>query len=236
MSNNPRFLSLEIPGRGSRVQLDPEQSAHCAKVLRLQVGAPLSLINGRGLLAEARILEAHSKKTWVEIIDLKHEPIQSAIHLVFGITKPIALESILKKCTELGIASFQPLVTDHSLHPGSWNADRWNKVIVEACKQSQELWFPALAEPLTFSNWLSQRNALHSLIVCDENERTPSLTHPLKTPVEILIGPEGGWSVLERERLKSLNGISLGLGKNRLRADTACLVALALTKNAVGEL
>ncbi|NBX83898.1 hypothetical protein EBQ90_12585, partial [bacterium] len=79
MSNNPRFLSLEIPGRGSRVQLDPEQSAHCAKVLRLQVGAPLSLINGRGLLAEARILEAHSKKTWVEIIDLKHEPIQSAI-------------------------------------------------------------------------------------------------------------------------------------------------------------
>ncbi|NBX82962.1 RsmE family RNA methyltransferase, partial [bacterium] len=156
--------------------------------------------------------------------------------LVFGITKPIALESILKKCTELGIASFQPLVTDHSLHPGSWNADRWNKVIVEACKQSQELWFPALAEPLTFSNWLSQRNALHSLIVCDENERTPSLTHPLKTPVEILIGPEGGWSVLERERLKSLNGTSLGLGKNRLRADTACLVALALTKNAVGEL
>lgn len=236
MSNNPRFLSLELPPIGGRVTLDPEQSAHCARVLRLQNGESIILINGQGTLGKATIVNSHPRNTQVEVVELQTASVRSEAHLVFGITKPPALETIFKKCTELGVSSFQPLVTAHSLHPSSWNSERWKKIIVEASKQCQELWFPNLLEPLSFSDWLTQRNTSSPLVFCDENERTGSVDKKLQGPVEILIGPEGGWSQEERQKLLQASVIHLGLGKNRLRAETACLVALTLTKLQLGEL
>lgn len=236
MSNNPRFLSLELPVTGSSLTLDEEQSAHCVRVLRLKTGDPISVINGKGGLGEGILLEANPKRTIVELKSVETVERSSQIQLAFGLAKPAALELIFRKCTEIGIASFQPLITDHSLHPDSWNQDRWQKIVVEACKQSQELWFPHIFSPIPLTTWLNARQKERSLIVCDERFRRGQKEFVLASTADVLIGPEGGWSEAERAQFQGMNLFCLGLGKNRLRAETACLVALALVKLRLGEI
>lgn len=236
MSPLPRFLLLDIPERGGVAFLDPEQSSHCARVLRLSNGSQIQLINGKGSEAIAEITEAHSHKTVIKVLELKHSTFRSQIHLVFGLTKPQSLDFIFKKCTEIGVASFQPLITDHSLHRTHFNQERWLKLVIEACKQSQEIFFPEVHSPQDFSVWLKKRNPQNHLIICDEDSRSGA---PSKwsLPLAVLIGPEGGWSVSERLLLKDAENSSwLGLGKNRLRAETACLAALTILKWNSGEL
>jgi len=236
MSNNPRFLSPEIPSIGSTLTLDSEQSAHCVRVLRLREGDSVSVINGNGCLGEGIIREANPKRTMIEVKSVESQGTASQVQVAFGLTKPIALELIFRKCTELGIASFQPLITDHSLHPDSWNEERWQKIVVEACKQSQELWFPKIFAPISLETWLKERPAEHALVICDEVFRKTQSHIKLSAPTDILIGPEGGWSESERKLFSGLNPFTLGLGPNRLRAETACLVALALVKSRLGEI
>jgi 16S rRNA (uracil1498-N3)-methyltransferase len=236
MSNNPRFLSPEIPNAGNPLTLDFEQSAHCVRVLRLREGDSVSVINGKGVLGEGIILEANPKRTVIEVKSLESREEASQVQLAFGLTKPAALELIFRKCTELGIASFQPLITDHSIHPESWNEERWQKIVFEACKQSQELWFPKICAPISLGTWLKERKVEHSLVICDEVFRKTKQDPKLTSPADILIGPEGGWSEAERKQFAGLKPLSLGLGPNRLRAETACLVALALVKSQLSEI
>jgi len=236
MSNNPRFLSAEIPEVGGSLTLSDEQSAHCTRVLRLGSGDCVSIINGKGVLAEGTIAVSHPHKTVVQLNSTENFQRNSHVQLAFGITKPASLELIFRKCTELGTASFQPLITDHSLHPGSWNHDRWYKIVVEACKQSQELWFPEILSPISLKDWLQTRQKNRVLVFCDENFRKSAKELVSQAPADLLIGPEGGWSETERTLLKEQEPFVLGLGPNRLRAETACVVALALVKMRLGEI
>lgn len=236
MSNNPRFLSAEIPALGGSITLNDEQSAHCIRVLRLKLGDGVSVINGKGCLAEGVLSDPNPRKTVIELKSVQNFEKASHVQLAFGITKPASLELIFRKCTELGVSSFQPLITDHSLHPGSWNHDRWHKIVVEACKQSQEVWFPEVLSPVNLKEWLKQRALNRSLVLCDELHRKSEKDFGSSGPTDILIGPEGGWSETERTLIANQNHFVLGLGPNRLRAETACLVALALVKMRLGEI
>lgn len=236
MLKNPRFLSLEIPSVGNQLILDPDQSVHCCRVLRMGIGEPLSIIDGKGSLAEATIIESNPKKTTVKIQSITFCERYSSISVAFGLVKPNSLEWIFKKCTEIGVRSFQPLISDHSLHPDSWNSQRWQTIVEEACKQCQELWFPEIKAPIALTSWLANRSSESHLIICDELIREPKLSSSNQGLTDILIGPEGGWSESERSIFQKYPFQPLGLGSNRLRSETACLVALALVKSHMGEL
>lgn len=236
MSNLPRFLLLDIPQVGGSASLDAEQSSHCVRVLRLTSGAPIHLIDGKGTLAKAEIEQPHSRETLVRITEHRIFNSKSKIQLVFGMTKPQSLDLIFKKCTEIGLASFQPLITDHSFHRDRFNPERWLKLVIEASKQSQEVFFPEIQSPKSFPDWIRTRADNSRIIICDEEKRGGE-TIDWAGPLEVLVGPEGGWSEQERKVLEN-NASSqwLGLGKNRLRAETACLAALTIAKWNSGEL
>lgn len=236
MLKNPRFLSLEIPLVGNSLTLDPDQSAHCCRVLRMKAGEPISLIDGKGSLAEATLIESNPKRTTVKIESITFCERASHVSVAFGLVKPHSLEWIFKKCTEIGVHSFQPLISDHSLHPDSWNSQRWQTIVEEACKQCQEVWFPEIKAPMALPSWLASRSKQSDLIICDEFVRDSKLSPPIQGLTDILIGPEGGWSDSERTVFKKYPFQPLGLGNNRLRSETACIVALALVKSHVGEL
>lgn len=236
MLKNPRFLYPKVPPIGEVLVLDEEQSAHCARVLRITAGESVSIIDGKGVLAEGEVLESHPKHVKIRLKTFKQEERKNQIEIIFGLAKPQALEWIFKKCTEMGVYSFQPLITDHSMHPSSWNAERWNKIVEEACKQCQELWFPEIRKPMSFRDWIQQRSHQSPFFLCDEEIRKADSEVSKFHPKEIVIGPEGGWSEQERELIKKFPVQHLGLGPNRLRAETACLVALTLVKVRHGEL
>lgn len=229
MSVNPRFLVDNL--NSGVVELSPEESHHITKVVRLDEGASVDLIDGRGKVASAT-LQSLGKKVKVAVGEVRNFPQTKRVSLAFGIPKSAALDTLLRKATEIGVLSFQPLITDHGLHPKEWNAERWTKVIHEACKQCQDPWFPELHAPKSLQNFLTENKT--NIVFCDENQRDKASLFLQNATVHVLVGPEGGWSAKERELLKGAQ--TLSLGENRLRTDTAGLIALTLVKVQAGEL
>jgi 16S rRNA (uracil1498-N3)-methyltransferase len=231
-----RFLLDETLVAGLEAELSDYEAHHFVKVLRGAEGEKVLLINGTGEVAEASVHSIQGKRVFVKVESVKAATTgRSRVHLCFGIPKSAAFDFVIHRATELGVASFQPLETQHSLHLHSWNEDRWKRVVAEVCKQCEEPFFPALLEPVSLSAWAEKRDLDNGIILCDENQRS-SPPIQFETDVYLLIGPEGGWSEEERTWLKSLGALSLGLGKNRLRIETATLVATTLTKKMLGEL
>ncbi len=232
-----RFLSKIDLVVGVEVELSPEESHHLAKVLRMEIGEECSLVNGVGSVAKARIIDNYGKKARCLILEIKKEQSLSRIHIAFAIPKSNALDFIIHRCTEIGVRSFQPLITDHSLKISSWNESRWERVVLETAKQCQESYFPQVLSPLDLKTWVFQkRDRDRELIYCDEEARHDAVdVLPKNKEFDLLIGAEGGWSVAERDWFQK-EGKGMGLGKNRLRAETACVVALSLLKKHCNEI
>ncbi len=231
-----RFLSATPLKTGATVTLEAEQSKHLAKVLRLEEGTVVGLIDGRGGLASARITSVHARAAQVQVIEVQTATARSKVRLCFGAPKGQALDFIFRRATELGVQSFQPLQTRFSSPVKGWNDERWASVVSEVCKQCEELFFPDVAAPLTLDVYLKQRDPKRVLVLCDENARADAAEIPVAAEVDLLIGAEGGFHPDEVAALRSAGVLSLGLGRNRLRAETAALVALTLVKKSLHEI
>lgn len=216
--------------------LSREESHHLNKVLRLENGEKIELVDGKGFLAKATIVESSPKASQVQVDSLHSDLTTSNITLAFGISKSAALEFLIRRTTEIGVKAFQPLLSQHSLHPDSWNEDRWKKLIAEVCKQCELLTFPEILPPLKLTEWLKTRNPSSTLVYSYENSRNDQLQLTASSPVDLVIGSEGGFSSEEILLIQNAGGKSLGLGKNKLRVETASLVALVLAKQKLGEI
>ncbi len=236
MAPKNRFLSLEPLNPGARITLSEEESHHLLHVLRLTVGEEILLIDGKGGLAEGKVESAAKRSVAVTVGKIQNIEFQKRVHLVFGVTKAPALEFILHRVTEVGVASFQPLNTQHSLRLSSWNEERWRKIVMETIKQCEESHLPEIYAPLDLKIWLEKRNKDRALFLCDETDREIRDEFVPSQGAEVLVGPEGGWSSEELELLRHHGAKALSLGVNRLRAETACLVAVTLVKKIFGEL
>ena len=229
-----RFLSPERLLSQSQLTLDREESHHALHVLRLTVGETIQVIDGHGALAEAVIEKVCGKHVIVSIVSVNHQPRPRDIQLAFGIAKAPALEFIVKRCTEVGASSFQPLVTEHAMNRTHWNPTRWGRVATEAMKQCERLHVPELLAPVSLSEFLSQRNPAWQLVCCSERQRDQPIALTPEANTAIMVGPEGGWSLRELEQIQHAGAAFLGLGPNRLRAETAALAAI-IRIQAIGE-
>lgn len=218
---------------GQTVGLSKDESHHLFNVLRIREGASVELVDGKGTLGMGTVARASKNLTEVLLGSVKKYPRVSRVRLCFGLAKHQASEFLVRRCTELGVSAFQPLVTDHGLPAKVWKRDRWDRIVEEVCKQCQEVWFPEVCEPMRFADWLEQNT--RTIVACDENARVSSLQIGSLVECDLVLGAEGGWSENER-RLLAEKASLLGLGVNRLRAETASLVALALLKEKLGEL
>lgn len=227
-----RFLSPERLVSQATIELDAEQSHHALQVMRHNIGDAILLIDGEGGLARATVKEISGKKlvARVESIDRKSPPI--SMTLAFGICKPTAIEFIIRRCTEVGVTHFQPLITDHSLSIDRWHAERWNKIAVEVCKQCERLYFPKLLSPIKLSAYLV--TTAGQVYYCSESQRNERPKPMTPEGVVLLIGPEGGWSDGETQALFASKAAALGLGKHRLRTEMAALAAV-IRMQVIGE-
>lgn len=220
---------------GQVITLSSEDARHLSTVLRLKTGASVQIFNGVGGVGEA-CLEKVGKGTALARIESTHTVAANhKVSIVFGLSKAPAVDFIVRRCTELGVRSFQPLKTQNSQSWSSWNAERWRKMTIETSKQCQENNLPIVETPLSFEAWLEKRQPGVDVVVCDENKRD-SEAELNSNFVEVVIGAEGGWSEQERVAFDGVGVHWLGLGVNRLRTETAALVGATLIKEGLGEL
>ena len=209
-------------------------------VLRLKAGDGVLAFNGRD--GEWRCaLSQLSKKLWgltPEEFSRSQTP-PGDLHYLFAPLKRARLDYMVQKAVEMGVSKLQPVLTQHT-QSERVNGERMRANAIEAAEQCGILSVPEVEPPVSLDVALKGWDATRKLIYCDEQEasRDPigSLGGVESGPVAVLIGPEGGFSDRERNRLLAQSFVvPLSLGPRIMRADTAAVAVLALVNAVLGD-
>ena len=210
-------------------QLSESESKHCIRVLRLQLGDTIYLVDGRGSLYTSVIVHDHPKHCKVEIKHKEEEYRKRNyhIHIAMAPTKNIErFEWFLEKATEIGIDEITPLLCDNSERK-IIKPERLNKVIEAAMKQSMSAYHPRLNDIEIFRSFVKkERSALSLIAHCYESEKSLLKKSGInQSNVLICIGPEGDFSTDEVLKAKANGFTEISLGDARLRTETAGIFA-----------
>ncbi|RYG05193.1 MAG: 16S rRNA (uracil(1498)-N(3))-methyltransferase [Chitinophagaceae bacterium] len=207
--------------------LNEEESKHCSRVLRLDVGDVVHLIDGVGGLYEAELTNISKKNVQLKVVNKQSDfgKRNHYLHIAIAPTKNIdRLEWFLEKATEIGIDEITPIICDRSERK-IVKDERLEKVVTSAVKQSLTAYHPKVNPAINFAQFLKlPTNANKLMAHCMEGEKL-FVNQQLKPgePCLLLIGPEGDFSPAELE-LALQNGYKpVTLGNTRLRTETAAL-------------
>jgi 16S rRNA (uracil1498-N3)-methyltransferase len=217
---------------GSIVVLDDDTSKHVWQVLRMQEGDALALTDGKGNIAEGRLVlvERHRSKVKIEHSDFQ-DRVSEIFHLCVGFTKNNNRnEWMLEKATELGVTSIIPIAAARS-EKAHFRLDRWQKILTSAILQSRQHYLPLLADIAPLPEVLQKFAHVPQKFVahCLDDDRKDSLTALLQPNTEtvLLIGPEGDFTKAEIELCIAQGFRPVSLGRQRLRTETAAITACA---------
>ena len=212
--------------------LSEQESLHAVKVLRLQVGNEINIIDGIGGFYQAKIVDAHPKRTAFEIIKAKSEygKRDYKLHIAIAPTKNIdRFEWFIEKAVEIGVDEITPILCRYSERK-RLNPKRIEKIIIAAAKQSQKAYLPVL-HPLTkFQDFLKQPDTSSKFIAHCYDEDKKELKDLIVKSVDVLvmIGPEGDFSAEELKLALGAGYQPVTVGDSRLRTETAGVVVAVL--------
>ena len=222
------FYNPNINETSESFSFDKEESKHIIKVLRKKDTDILYVTNGLGFLFKTEITLASDNKCTVQIISFEKEASSKfRLHLAVAPTKMNdRFEWFLEKATEIGIHEISPIICERSERKVV-NAERFEKILLTAMKQSNVLNLPKLNKSITFKEFIKHKKEDLQLIAHCEETVKKSLKSVLKpnTNVTLLIGPEGDFSEKEIASAIEKNFIPVSLGNTRLRTETAAIVA-----------
>jgi len=214
-----------------------DEAKHLSQVLRIRSGETVSVFDGRGRRAEARVAEVSRERVKLELgaVSSVQAPDPEVV-LALAIPKGKKMDLVVQKAVELGAFAIQPLVTRNTVvQPGEGKADKWQRVALEACKQSGLDHLPQVHEPLDFQTWVgslapSGPDELRLIASLAEGAR------PMREVVRsggkpgrvvILVGPEGDFTPAETQSALDASFAPVTLGATVLRAETASFFCLS---------
>lgn len=228
--------------------IEGEDVKHIYKVLRLSVGEKISINDCEGIEYLGEITDITKSKVEVKLIDklLLNNESSINIYLFQGLPKSSKMDLIVQKNTELGIKEITPIITERVVVKSELGefkkVDRWNRIALEACKQSKRSLIPKINTPIEFKELLTQLKLMDLIVVPYENEEKFGLKNisfknrkAIKNAA-IIIGPEGGFESSEIYALKDLGAYIITLGPRILRTETAGFVCLAQIMYELGDM
>lgn len=214
-----------------RTNMLPESdSQHCVRVLRMKSGDLIEVIDGKGYRYECKILEAHQKRTSIEIINKQYIPLSWPNNITIAVapTKHLdRMEWLVEKLTEVGVNNIIPLLCRYSERK-EIKTERLEKIAISAMKQSLKAVLPKIATMTLIRDFITECNATQKFIAyCDSSipRILFSKEYKVNEDTVILIGPEGDFSKDEINFALEHGFKPISLGDNRLRTETAALVA-----------
>ena len=231
-----------------QVSLAGDEAKHLREVLRLKPGDGVRVFDGAGNEHDAVVLKAMRDVAILELGD-KTQPAaeESPIHLTLALAllKGDKFDLVVQKATELGVKELVPVMTkfaDVRLQDPSDAAKRvtrWQRIALEAAKQSGRAALPQIHAPIAFAE-LIQRDGDNGLRVMFAERTGRSMTDLPEalssSSVNVLVGSEGGWSPEEIEAAKEHGWKIVTLGGRILRAETAAITVTALIQHRFGDL
>lgn len=234
---------FHVPEAGKAGALPPDEAVHATRVLRLQPGEEIFLIDGGGAFHRAKVTLATAKHCSYEVVETipQQRGWKGAIHLAMAPTKAIdRVEWLVEKATEIGFDQLSFPICKFSERKVV-KTERIRKIVVSAMKQSRKAWMPQVNNPVTFEHFISQPlDGLKCIAHCYDEIPRKDFFHlltgndeygnsqPINQTVTILIGPEGDFSIDEVRQAIDKGYVSVSLGTSRLRTETAALAAVMM--------
>ncbi|ANQ48455.2 16S rRNA (uracil(1498)-N(3))-methyltransferase [Flammeovirga sp. MY04] len=224
------FYHSDIRENDSEVVLNSEDSKHIVRVLRMKANDHLYLMDGKGFRYTASIIDANPKKCRVSIEEEEKMPqAGQGLHIGIAPTKNMdRIEFFVEKAIEIGVESITFFFSENSERKNI-KLERIERIAISGMKQSRKFHLPKLSLANTFDDILSIQ-ADQKFIAYVPTDSTEHLFSKLNSDGDtfIIVGPEGGFSENEAEKAKD-NGFDwVSLGKERLRTETAGIVAVQL--------
>jgi 16S rRNA (uracil1498-N3)-methyltransferase len=241
----PRLYVTQDLRSGAEIAADERAQHYLRNVMRRGAGDPVVLFNGRDGEFEARIGRIDKRAATLNVAVRRREQDRVPdLWLCFAPLKKDAVDFLVEKGTELGVAVFQPVMTRRTA-AARVNLDRLAANAVEAAEQTERLTVPEIRPAIGFDALLANWPKGRRMILCAEAGPARPIAdalEELKSKVNganawgIFCGPEGGFHVSELDRLRDLDFVTpVGLGPRILRADTAALTALAVFQAILGD-
>lgn len=222
----------------AEVVLADEASHHISRVLRLRLGHPLILFDGRGGEYDAEISKIDKRSVEVHINQYREVNNESPLRITLaqGITRGQKMDFILQKAVELGVDRIVPVMTEYGNvrldeERQQKKIEHWDGIIIGACEQCGRNKIPELVAPSSFEECLGIDNGI-------DIGMTKIVLHPgaggslskLAKPegeIMLLVGPEGGFSDNEIEKACAADYQVINIGPRILRTETAALAAIS---------
>jgi len=222
------------------LRLDAEEAGHCIRVLRHRVGDEIDVIDGRGKLYHCSLLGGDARGAEARILSVEKDWHSHPYRLTLAVcpTKNAdRYEWMAEKATEVGLDRLVPVIGDHSERKVLGKAQRLQRVLLSAAKQSLKGAVPELAEELSVKDFVKGCKGLKLIAYCsDEVQPRSSIMQELREwwkacgkdslpEITVLIGPEGDFSPEEVRAAMAEGFVPVSLGDSRLRTETAAVTA-----------
>ncbi len=224
-----RFWAERI--QGDRAYLDPLESHHALRVLRLQPGDPVSVFDGSGKEWKGVLSKSQRDRVEIQLIREFTDPApdpRTEIYVLVSPPKGQRWDFLLEKLTEVGVTGIVPVITARTVRKIRDQRPRWFRIVLSAVKQSGRRRIPTVFSPLSLEEALVWSQDLDARWVGIPGAPQPLPPQGPGRKVGILIGPEGGWTPEEQEKLKRAHFVPFTLGPRILRIETAALVSTTL--------
>jgi 16S rRNA (uracil1498-N3)-methyltransferase len=225
----PYFYVPSFDKDHPEMDLDEDNSRHIVQVLRMEPGEDLCLTDGKGTLAAASIVEAHKKKCRIAVrsVQLLPPPERKVSIAISPLKNSSRFEWFLEKAAEIGVNEIIPLMAGRTERQ-HLRFDRLHHILISALLQSQQAWLPVLRPSTLFPQLLDAPGFDRRLIAWMEDRPTNVYPRPQAGSTLMLIGPEGDFTQEEAASALGKHFVPVTLGKNRLRTETAGVVAATL--------
>ncbi|MCF8460153.1 MAG: 16S rRNA (uracil(1498)-N(3))-methyltransferase [Flavobacteriales bacterium] len=209
------------------LELGEEETRHAVRVLRLNMGDTIGVIDGKGISAKAEITEISKRSCSFRILEKSTEEASILPKIAIAPTKSTdRFEWFLEKAVEIGVSEICPILCSNS-ERRVLKLDRCEKILLAAMKQSQRNWLPKLHELTPIETFVQNAETPLLLAHCRDGQKV-GLTNQLQTDSWIMIGPEGDFTLEEIEAALKSGATQIDLGKSRLRTETAGIFALSV--------
>jgi len=232
MKTHRFFIEQKIEDTPEIIIANPNIIHQMKNVLRLQPGDPIILLDGTGIEYHAKVKVLLKKESIFskEKIKKVDENLGLKLDLVPAIIKKDKYEWVLQKCTEIGVNSFSPVISERT-EKTKVNMSRAEVIVKEAAEQSERNTLPIIKEPVSLEKFLENmvENNMQNIYVLDFCETKIDVSHlKSQSSVTLLIGPEGGWGEEDIKLFDKYSVKRISLGEQILRAETASVAVSSL--------
>jgi len=236
-----RFFHAPISEKKNIVSLKGENAHYLTRVLRLKSGQNLILFDGSGVEWDSQIIHATKHKVEVELLSKQSPKTESALEITLlqSISRSQRMDFVMQKATELGVKKIIPMISQNTVvrlnESNLMNKmAHWKKIIISAAEQSGRVKLPAIIKPIPFSEELLNEYKSPGSYFLDTTGDSGFSSKKI-SKATIVVGPEGGFTVDEKQIAIDTGYKIVKTGPRLLRTETAPIMAISILQYLYGD-